>query len=151
MQQPIQPTSPSRKPLIFGILNLLFAALYLYLAINVIRQGEALLSQVPSSYRGSLRIANYMDLAADLIGAVGLLIAGVLLLQKQATGRTLTRTIAAILGVAIVIMILYTLFAFSGAAGSLLMPLVLGLLLRFGYVFIARWQLAPDPIELGLT
>jgi hypothetical protein len=75
----------------------------------------------------------------------------VLLLQKQATGRTLTRTIAAILGVAIVIMILYTLFAFSGAAGSLLMPLVLGLLLRFGYVFIARWQLAPDPIELGLT
>jgi hypothetical protein len=150
MEQPIQPARPSRKPLIFGILNLLFGALYLYLAINVIRQGEDLLSRVPSSYRGSLRTANYMDIAADLIGAVGLLIAGVLLLQKQATGRTLTRTIAAILGVAIVILVLYTLIAFSGAAISP-MPLILGLLLRFGYVFIARWQLAPPPHELGLT
>jgi hypothetical protein len=110
-----------------------------------------LLSQVPSSYRGALRTANYMDIAADLIGAVGLLIAGVLLLQKQATGRTLTRTMATILGVAIVILVLYTLIAFSGAAGQLLIPLILGLLLRFGYVFIARWQLAPPPHELGLT
>lgn len=151
MLQPDRPQPQSRKPLIIGSLNLVFAAIYLLLAINAANGMEDVVSRVPSSYRSSMRTANFLDIAADGIGCVGLLFAGILLLQKRASGRTLTQTVARILTAAIVILPAYTLIAFGGAAGSILIQLVLGLLLRFIYPIIAARQLAPPPAELGLT
>ncbi|HLF26662.1 MAG TPA: hypothetical protein VJG32_10020 [Anaerolineae bacterium] len=141
----------SRKPLIIGSLNLVFAAIYLLLALNAANSMEDAVSQAPASYRSALRTTNFLDIAADGIGCVGLLIAGLLLLQKRAAGRTLTRTIARILTAAIVIIPAYIVIAFGGAAGSILIQVVFGLLLRFAYPIIAARQLAPSPAELGLT
>ncbi|MCJ7570013.1 MAG: hypothetical protein MUO58_21085, partial [Anaerolineales bacterium] len=133
MQQTDHPQPQSRKIMILGILHLVFAAIYLFLAINAANNMENFLSQVSSSYRSSVRTANVLDIAIDGIGFVGLLIAGIMLLQKRATGRTFTRTIALILTVAIVIILAYTLIAFGGKVGSNLFVLGLGLLVRFAY------------------
>jgi hypothetical protein len=141
----------SRKPIIIGILNLVFAAIYLILALNAINNMDDIVSRVPSSYRGSMRIANFLDIAADGIGCVGLLIAGILLLQKRTLGRTLAQVMGRIMAAAIVILVAYTMIAFGSEVGSSFIPLVLGLLLRFAYPIIAARQLAPSPAELGLT
>jgi len=151
MQQTDNPQPQSRKIMILGILHLVFAALYLFLAINASSNMEDFLSRVPSSYRGSMRTANFLDIAIDSIGFVGLLIAGIMLLQKRAMGRTITRTLARVLTAGIVIILAYTLIVFGGEVGSDFITLGLGLLVRFAYPLIAARQLAPSPEELGIT
>ena len=151
MQQTDHPQPRSRKIMILGILHLVFAAIYLFLAINAANNMENFLSQVSSSYRSSVRTANFLDIAIDGIGFVGLLIAGIMLLQKRATGRTFTRTLALILTAAIVIILAYTLIAFGSDVGTNFITLGLGLLVRFAYPLIAARLLAPSPEELGLT
>ncbi|MCK5054421.1 MAG: hypothetical protein KAR65_09085 [Anaerolineales bacterium] len=151
MEQTDHPQPQSRKILIIGILHLVFAAIYIYLAFNALLKMEDLLSQVPSSYRGSMRTANFLDIAIDGIGFVGLLIAGIMLLQKRAMGRTITRKLAPILVGGIVVIMAYTLIAFGDEVGSSIIVLGLGLLVRFAYPLIAARQLAPSDEELGLT
>jgi len=151
MLQPDQFKPQSRKPGIIGVLNLAFAAIYLLLAVNAFNGLDDAVSRMPSLYRAEMRTAGYLDIAADVIGCVGLLAAGLLLLQRRALGRTLTQVVARFLALAIVIILVYTLFAFGGAAGSILIQLFLGLLLRFAYPIIAARQLAPPAAELGLT
>ena len=151
MQQIDHPQPQSRKIVIIGILNFVFAAFYLFLAINAANNMEDLLSRAPSSYHSSIRTANFLDIAIDGIGFVGLLIAGIMLLQQRATGRTFMRTLALILTAAIVIILAYTLIAFGSDVGSNLITLGLGLLVRFAYPLIAARLLAPSPEELGLT
>ncbi|MGB2896332.1 MAG: hypothetical protein WBB65_09235 [Anaerolineales bacterium] len=151
MQQTEHPQPQSRKILIISILNLVFAAIYLYLAINAANNMEDFVSRVPSSYRSSMRTANFLDIAIDGIGFIGLLIAGIMLLQKRATGRAFMRTLALILTGTIIIILAYTLIAFGGELGSNIFVLGLGLLVRFAYPLIAARLLAPSPEELGLT
>ncbi len=151
MQQPDSVQTQHRKPIVLGILHLVFAALYLFLASNAFSNMEKFISRVPSSYRSAMRTTNFLDIAADGIGFIGLLIAGILLLQRRALGRTITQTTSKVLIAAIVIIVAYTTIAFGSEAGLIIITLYIGVLLRFAYPLIAARLLAPPPEELGLT
>jgi hypothetical protein len=150
MVQPGQPQVQSRRPVIIGVLNLVAAAFYLLLAINATNSMNEL-SGLPSSVRDSVRTMGVIDIAADGVACVGMFLGGLFLLQKRALGRTITRGVAGILVAAIVILACFLVSTFGGAAVSILIPSVLGLLLRFAYPIIVARLLNPSPAELGLS
>ncbi|HEY4688936.1 MAG TPA: hypothetical protein VIK33_06470 [Anaerolineae bacterium] len=151
MVQTDQPQAQSRRPIVLGVLNLVAAAIYLLLALNAANGLEDTVRQVPSAYRGSMRTLGSMDVVADGIACLGMLLGGLFLLQRRAAGRTVTQLVARLLVVSIVIILLYTIIAIGSAAGSILFTLALGLFLRFAYPIIAARLLNAPPTDLGLT
>ena len=106
---------------------------------------------VPSAYRDDMRTIGTLDVVADGIACVGMLLGGLFLLQRRVAGRMVTRLVARILVAAILIIPIYTVIALGSAAGQILITGFIGLLIRFAYPIIASRQLNPAPAELGLT
>jgi len=142
--------APSRRPLVIGILHLVFAAIYLILAVNATNALDDV-NQLPSSLRGTFRTAGIIDILADGVVCLGLLAAGVFLIQRRELGHRLTRIVAGIAIVSIVVLAIFILTAVSGADGAFLIGGVIGIALRFAYPIIAARLLGPEPGALGLT
>jgi len=151
MVSPDQPQAQNRKPIVIGVLNLAFAVIYALLAINAVNGTEDAIRAVPSAYRNDMRTIGTLDIVADGIACVGMLLGGLFLLQRRVAGRTVTRLVARILVAAILIIPIYTVIAIGAAASQILITGLLGLLVRFAYPIIASRLLNPDPITLGLT
>ena len=146
-QQPALPLS--RRPVVLGILNLLFAAIYLVLCINAANHLAAV-DQRPSSLRDSFLTAGNLEIVADLLASAWLLVGGILLLKHRQAGRKLTRLVAIIC----VLMIVYTGYFLvtvgSGLpAGDLIGAIVATL--RFAYPILATRLFDTSRLELGLA
>ena len=121
------------------------------LAVSAANGLEDAVRGVPSSYRSDMRTIGTLDVVADGIACIGMLLGGLFLLQRRAAGRTLTRIVSRILVAAILIIPIYTVIALGAAASQILIASFIGLLIRFAYPIIAARLLNPAPAELGLT
>ncbi|HJW84574.1 MAG TPA: hypothetical protein VJ754_09755, partial [Anaerolineae bacterium] len=118
MVQPDRPQTQNRKPIVIGVLNLVFAVIYLLLAVSAANGLEDAVRGVPSSYRSDMRTIGTLDVVADGIACIGMLLGGLFLLQRRAAGRTLTRIVSRILVAAILIIPIYTVIAIGAAASQ---------------------------------
>ena len=146
-----QPALPlSRRPVVLGVLNLLFAVVYLLLGLNAAKAIDTV-NQLPSSIRSSVLTAAYLDVLADLLVSAGLFVGGFLLLMHRRAGRQLTRAAAIVGGLMIAYTIVFFLTVGNRMSGASLIGSMIGITLRFIYPIIATRLFDTSRLELGLT
>ncbi|NTU75732.1 MAG: hypothetical protein HGA86_06395 [Anaerolineaceae bacterium] len=138
----------SNRAKIFGILNFLAAAFFVFITIAQISSLSTISARSITPF---IMILAYVEIAVSIFCAAALLAGGIFLLQKRILGRTLTRLTGFVGAGFIILFALGVFITTSGIQFSYALGLVLGVTFRFLYSFVATRMLMLSPEVLGLS
>lgn len=154
------PPRPSTRVQVIAVLHFAFAVVYLGCMAVAGFTLATTVDEIRQLYHSDFPIvADSVNAAVQGLTCVGLLVAGILLVQRRATGRTLTVIIGAAVLVFSIIYGTYVTILFSTAQAAvssgqskafLTTGALLGTIIRLLYPTISAGVLLPQPEQLGL-